>query len=106
MNVKLLPALLATFLLAPLSIAKGPDKNSERMHYKCHLTLSDKSEVVHGFVSVGKTQSEFEKGLPGRIVYSADGVTGLLVENVYQCVKAKQSFKSKRARELEEKTPF
>lgn len=106
MKGKLLCATLMTLLLSPLSIAKSQDKNSERMHYKCHLALSDKSEVVHGVVSVGKTQSEFEAGLPGSIVYSADGVTGSAIETVYQCVQAGQHFQSKRARELQEKTPF
>ena len=106
MKGKLLLAMLTTLLISPLSVAKSLDKNSERTHYKCHLTLSDKSEVVHGFVNAGKTQSEFEQGLPGRIVYSANGVTGSAIETVYQCVEAGKTFKSKRARELQEKTPF
>lgn len=106
MKRKLLSVILSALLIAPLSAAKSTDKNSERIHYRCHLRLSDNSDVVHGFVSAGKTQSEFTQALVGRLVYSADGVTGSAVETVYQCVKAEQRFKSKRARELQEKTPF
>jgi len=106
MKGKLLLTALLTLLLSPLTAAKTPDKNNERIHYRCHLMLSDKSEVVHGFVSVGKTQSEFEQALPGRIVFSADGVTGLTIENLYQCVKAGKRFNTYGARELEAKTLF
>ena len=106
MKGKLLSAMLTTLLMAPLSAAKSVDKNSERNHYRCYLRLSDNSDVVHGFVSARKTPGEFEKELPGRLVYSADGVTGSPIETVYQCVKAGQRFKSKQARELQEKTPF
>jgi hypothetical protein len=103
MKGKLLSAMLITFLMTSFSFA---EQNSERIHYKCHLRLSDQSEVIHQFVSPGKTQTEFEEGLPGSTVYAADGVTGLAIETVYQCVKAKQKFKGKQAQELEEKTPF
>lgn len=97
---------LAIFFIAPLNAASNTDKNSERIHYKCHLTLSDESEVIHGFVSIGKTKSEFEDNLLGRLVYAADGVTGLSVDVVHQCVKKKQRFTSKKARDLEAITPF
>lgn len=106
MNTKILSAMLLTLLLSPLALAKSADRESERKHYRCHLRLSDNSEVIHEFVSVGKTRSEFLQGLAGRMVYSADGVNGSAVENVYQCVTAGQSFKAQRARELEAKTPF
>jgi hypothetical protein len=103
MKGKFLSAMLITLLIAPFSFA---EKNSERIHYKCHLKLSDQREVIHQFVSAGKTQTEFEEGLPGSTVYAADGVTGLAIETVYQCVKAKQKFKGEQAQDLEEKTPF
>ncbi len=105
MNSKLVLAIVATILASPVAVAEN-DKSSDRIHYKCHVSLQDKSDVVHGFVSVGKTQSEFESGLEGSMVYSADGVTGSEIESVYECAKADNSFKTKEARELEAKTPF
>jgi hypothetical protein len=102
MKSKLLLVMLMTLLITPLSFAK----NSERLHYKCYVQLSDQSDVVHRFVSAEKSQSEFEEGLPGSIVYSSDGVTGLKIITVYQCVGAKQSFKNKQAITIEAKTPF
>ena len=101
MKIKLLAILSATLLLSPFAAAK-----SERIHYRCHLILHDKSEIVHGFVSVGETQKAFEKGLPGRTVYSADGVTGVQIEKIYQCVQAGKRFATARARQLEAETPF
>lgn len=106
MNNKLLLLMVATLLVSPFTLAESLDKNSTRTHYKCHLALNDKSDVVHGFVSVGKTQREFEAALQGRIVYYADGVTGSEIARVYECVAADKLFESKEARELEEKTPF
>ncbi|MFT6984469.1 MAG: hypothetical protein ACJAT7_000263 [Psychromonas sp.] len=106
MNSKLLLLMMTMFLVSPFTLAKSLDKNGVRTYYKCYLALNDKSDVVHGFVSVGKTQSEFESELEGRIVYYADGVTGSIIESVYECVAADKLFKSKEARELEAKTPF
>ena len=102
----LLFSLLAVSLSVPLRAATNIIKNNERIHYKCYVSLSDASEVIHGFVTSGKTQSEFEQELLGRMVYSTDGVTGFTVEVLHQCVKAKQKFTSRKARELEAITPF
>lgn len=101
MNAKLLLVMLLIMSISPLTLAENV-----RIHYKCHLALLDKSEVIHQFVSTETTQSEFEKGLVGRLVYFADGVSGSAIEIIYQCVKVDQRFTTRRARELEEKTPF
>jgi hypothetical protein len=102
MKRKILLVASALFLSSPLIFAQS----AERIHYKCHLTLNNKSDVVHLFVTTDKTQSEFEKGLTGQIVYSADGVSGSAIERIYECVKADKIFKNKDARELERITPF
>lgn len=98
--------MLIMVFVAPLSFAQPLKRNSERIHYKCYLMLSDKSEVVHHFISSKKTLSLFMAELSSRPVYAADGITGLTIKTIYQCVTAKQSFKSKPASALEEKTPY
>lgn len=106
MNKKLLSIIFTVFLLTPFSFALSAEKTAERIHYKCYLQLSNQSTVVSRFVSVDQSQSEFLNGLPGRLVYAADGVTGVAIETIYECVNSKQRFKSKQARDLEANTPF
>ena len=106
MKRKLLATMLATWLIIPFSSAQSAVTSKLRISYKCHLALLDQSEVVHGFVSVGKTTREFTEGLKGRLVYFADGVNGSKIEHVYECVTADKNFKTTEARLLEAKTPF
>ena len=102
----LLFSLLVASLSAPLRAVSNADNNNERIHYKCYVTLSDAREVIHGFVTSGETQSEFEQSLLGRMVFSADGITGSTVKVLHECVQAKQKFTSQKARALEANTPF
>lgn len=106
MTSKLLAIMFAFWLITPLSNAQSAVVNKLRISYKCHLTLLDQSEVVHGFVSIGKTTQEFIEGLKGRFVYFSDGVNGSKIEEVYECVTADKNFKTTEARLLEAKTPF
>jgi len=105
MSAKLIITTLTVLLLSPLSYAANSDKNSERIHYTCHLRLADDSKVVHQFVSVGETKAEFLEGLPERTVYSGGGEY-VEIDVVYQCVTKDQRFKSEEARELVKTTPF
>ena len=106
MKNKQLSLILMVCLIIPFSVVQSQVNTDQRIHYKCYLQLADQSKVIHRFVRVGKTQQEFEEGLPGSIVYSQDGVTGELIKTVYQCVESKQQFKSNEAVRLEAETPF
>ena len=105
MKVNFIITMLTALLLSPLSNAESSAGNNERAHYKCHLILSDQSEVVHGFVSVGETKTKFLQGLPKRTVYT-ENEESLPIETIYQCVTKDQRFATKQARKIEENTPF
>ena len=98
--------LLFTLFISPIVAAENVTKNKVRNHYKCYLSLSNESAVVHHFVSAENTQTEFEKSLSERVVFAPDGITSWQIVEVYECVPAKQRFANKTAREIEAKTPY
>lgn len=99
--LKLLIAISLLFLSSLISV-----QAEQREHYTCYVLLEDQSKVVHKFVSVDETKSEFLESLPKLTVFAADGVTGSTIDRVYECVTANQRFSSKEARKLVLETPM
>ncbi len=99
---KVFVTLTVALLCNPLFAAD----NSNREHYKCYIQLMDKSKIVHQFVTAESSKKEFMQQLVSRSVFASDGVTSLKINDIYECVKVKDNFKSKEARKVEAETPF
>ncbi|MDA7745765.1 TapY2 family type IVa secretion system protein [Psychromonas sp.] len=99
------PGILAmtTLLVFTSSLSYAAE---ERVTYTCFVELEDQSKVVHQFVYKNKNKEEFLLQLPGSTAYSSDGITGLKIKSVMECVTGNATFKNKDARVKSETTPM
>lgn len=84
--------------------ASSVHATEQRIDYSCFVKLEDQTLVVHQFVAEGESRKAFIKKLLGKMVYFSDGVSGSKIEDIRECVVTGQSFKSREARKIAEKT--
>lgn len=81
--------------------AMAADKTIE---YKCHMELVGGDQVVN-YISSPLANARLLQGqMQGKTIFGKDGVSRKYIYQVFECVKAKQSFGSVDAQTLDKKT--
>ncbi len=93
-------------LLVSSSFAVNAQAIKNKRELKCYISLTDQQQIVHYFVYEKGQKKQAKESIVGSKVYQDDGVTYLLVSEVFECVKPVSKFVSPIARELEKNTGY
>lgn len=91
--------------LSSFSCLAAKDRVLERsVQYKCHLTLQDGTELVNYRMSKPNNAKKLTSGLGSGFIYAKNGVTKRGIRKAHECVLATETFRSDKAKALDEQT--
>lgn len=100
-DLKLLVAMVVVVMVGQSAMVVAAQAKEE---YKCHFELTDSRQVVRYISSTAGNARVLAVQMAGKVIFGKNGVSKTHVSRVFECVKAREPFKSADAKALDGRT--